>query len=453
MDRAQFVSPGGVARWVSWETTPWRDASGEVGGLLVMIHEITDMVEALEKSERSEQRLKLATEMADLRVWEIDFRGKADPRTDGVASIYGDARPNTMDTAGAIWASIHPADRPSAGAAWAKYLEDGTPFRVVVRLMQRDGPHIWVSVAAEALTAADGDIELVVGVVRNVDREKRAERAMTHALGAAEAANRAKSEFLANMSHEIRTPLNGVMGIAGALARTRLEPDQREMVGLIENSAGVLASLLGDVLDSARIDAGKLELCDEAFDLAASLRAVAALFEPRAAEKGLVFETSIAPAAEAMVSGDPVRLRQIVSNLLSNAVKFTDAGKVSLQVEATRSIETVSLRLTVRDTGIGFDAVVGAKLFKRFEQADGSIHPPALARHGNWAYGHFATTIARSHGRSELPGGRTRLPAARARPSPWSSTFRRARREEARDARAARRRRPWPRQRPHARTP
>jgi PAS domain S-box-containing protein len=372
MDRARFVSPGGVARWVSWETTPWRDANGEVGGLLVMVHEITDMVKALEQSERSEQRLKLATEMADLRVWEIDFRGKAGT-TDGVASIYGDERSALLETAGEIWNAIHPADRPGVGALWARHLEDGTPFRPVVRMMQLNGPHIWVSVAAEALTAADGTLERVVGVVRNVDREKRAERAMTHALGAAEAANRAKSEFLANMSHEIRTPLNGVMGIAGALARTHLEPDQREMVGLIENSAGVLASLLGDVLDTARIEAGKLELCDETFDLAASLRAVAALFEPRAAEKGLAFDTSIAPAAEAMVSGDPVRLRQIVSNLLSNAVKFTNAGRVCLQVEAARSIETVSLRLTVRDTGIGFDAQVGAKLFKRFEQADGSI--------------------------------------------------------------------------------
>ncbi len=372
MDRAQFVSPDGVARWINWEVTPWRDARGEVGGLVVMIHEITDMVEALEKSEGSEHRLKLATEMADLRVWEIDFRGKG-VDADGAVSIYSDEKPELMETAGHIWSSIHPADRPIADAAWAKHLQDGTPFRAVVRLMQPDGPHVWVSVAAEASLAANGGVQRVVGVARNVDREKRAEKAMAAALSAAEAANRAKSEFLANMSHEIRTPLNGVMGIAGALARTRLEPAQREMVELIENSAAVLESLLGDVLDTARIEAGRLELSNEAFDLAASLRVVAALFAPKAAEKGLAFEVVIAPTAEAMVSGDPVRLRQIVSNLVSNAVKFTDTGKVSVLVEAVRSIETVSLRLTVRDTGIGFDAEVGAKLFKRFEQADGSI--------------------------------------------------------------------------------
>jgi PAS domain S-box-containing protein len=372
MSRARFVSPDGVARWIRWEITPWRDSKGEVGGLLVMVQEITDMVEALEKSERSEHRLRLANEMAALSVWEIDFRGKT-LETDAVASIYGDPKPDILQSAGAIWSSIHPTDRPIVGAAWTRHMENGAPFRVVVRMMQPDGPHVWVAVAAEAMRAGNGDIERIVGVARNVDREKRAERAMANALAVAETANRAKSEFLANMSHEIRTPLNGVMGIAGALARTRLEPEQREMVGLIESSAGVLESLLGDVLDTARIEAGRFELSNEAFDLAASLRSVVALFEPRAAEKGLALEISIAPTAEAIVSGDAVRLRQIVSNLLSNAVKFTDAGKVSLQAEATRSIDTVSLRLIVRDTGIGFDPTVGTKLFKRFEQADGSI--------------------------------------------------------------------------------
>ena len=371
-DRSRFVSPDGVARWVRWEITPWRGAEGEFAGLLVMVDEITDVVEALEKTERSEHRLKLAAEMAELTVWELDFRGQ-NVNTEGAPSIYGDAKPDFNKAAGGIWDTVHPADRPEASALWLKHLEDGAPFRVVVRLLQANGPHVWVSIAAEAIKGSDGEVDRVVGVTKNIDREKRSESAMAKALNAAEAANNAKSEFLANMSHEIRTPLNGVMGIAGALARTSLEPDQRDMVDLIESSANVLDSLLGDVLDIARVESGRLELAHEPFDLAAALRLVASLFEPQAAEKGLGFDISIAPTAEAMVSGDVVRLRQIVSNLLSNAVKFTDQGKVSLQVEAVRSLETVSLRLVVRDSGIGFDAEAGAKLFKRFEQADGSI--------------------------------------------------------------------------------
>ncbi|HLI66204.1 MAG TPA: ATP-binding protein [Caulobacteraceae bacterium] len=373
-DRARFVAPDGVTRWVCWEIAPWTDAAGGFGGMLVMVNDITDMVEALERSEAAEQRLRLAADMAGISVWEIDLRGNS-VRTEGAISIYNDqsdALPPGADVSERIWSSIHAVDRPGVVACWEKHLEDRTPFRSVHRQLQLNGPHVWVMTAAEALRGVDGEVERVVGVTKNIDKEKRAEKAMAKALDAAEAANRAKSEFLANMSHEIRTPLNGVMGIAGALSRTELKPAQREMVEVIESSAGLLDSLLSDVLDIARIEAGRLELVREPFDLGAALKGVAALFKPKAEEKGLAFEARIAPVAEAKVTGDAVRLRQVVTNLLSNAVKFTEAGQVTLQVEAERTLEMVKLKLVVRDTGIGFDAKAGARLFRRFEQADGS---------------------------------------------------------------------------------
>jgi PAS domain S-box-containing protein len=370
-DRARFQNPAGVSRWVNWEVSPWHDPSGAFGGLLVMVNEITDMVEALEKSERAERRLELAARLTDVNVWELDFT-RQDVNYTG-ASLYPLQENDFTRVADTIWDIIHPTDRPAAEAAWDRHIETGEPFSVEVRLLRPNAPHLWVRIAAEALRGADGEVDKVVGATQNIDREKRAERAMAKALDAAEAANRAKSEFLANMSHEIRTPLNGVMGIAGALARTELDDHQREMVQLVETSAGVLDSLLGDVLDVARIESGRLVLADEPFELGPAIRVVAALFAAKAKEKGLDFEVRTAPAAEAMVTGDAIRMRQIVSNLLSNAVKFTDAGKITVQVEATRSVEVVNLQLTVRDTGIGFDAKAGAKLFQRFAQADGSI--------------------------------------------------------------------------------
>jgi PAS domain S-box-containing protein len=425
-DRAHFQAPDGVSRWVSWEISPWRDSSGAFGGLLVMVNEITDMVEALEQSKRVERRLELAAELAELSVWEIDYRRK-DVNYDGTP-IYLNQVNDFEQVDATIWDLIHPADRPAAEEHWERHIETGEPFKVVVRLLQENAPHLWVQISAEAIKGPDDEVEKVVGATRNIDRETRAERAMAKALDAAEAANRAKGAFLANMSHEIRTPLNGVMGIAGALARTSLDPNQRDLVQLIESSAGVLDNLLSDVLDFARFESGRLQLADEPFELGPAIRVVAALFEPKAREKGLDFEIVTAPAAEAMVSGDVVRLRQIMTNLLSNALKFTDAGKVSVTAEATRSVEAVNLILTVRDTGIGFDAMAGEKVFNRFEQADGSI----TRRFGGTGLG-----LAISRSLAEAMGGTLEAVSEPAKGSAFTLTLQLPRARAAADRAAA----------------
>jgi PAS domain S-box-containing protein len=207
----------------------------------------------------------------------------------------------------------------------------------------------------------------------DVTELRESAEALKQAAAEAEAANRAKSEFLANMSHEIRTPLNGVMGVAGALARTPLTGPQQEMVSLIETSAKTLETLLSDILDLARIEAGKMELRPEPFDLATSVGACGALFDAAAQAKGLDLEVAVAPDALGAYVGDAARLRQILSNLLGNAVKFTQEGGVRLTVQARRGEMSSELRFEVRDTGIGFDAETKARLFSRFEQADGSI--------------------------------------------------------------------------------
>ena len=370
--RAPLVLPGGARRWIRGEATPWRDRRGRVGGLLVMTHDITDMVEAMEKLERSQQSLRLALEIGELSMWELDHRDRR----------VNSAGPTVLDSDGGrdyetmnrdIWYGVHPADRPAAIAAWKRYEADGAPFRATFRMLQRNAPHVWVQAASELVKAPDGQVERTVGVLRNIDRQKRSEIALAKARDAAEAANRAKSEFLANMSHEIRTPLNGVMGVASALSRTPLDGGQREMVGLIESSAKTLESLLSDVLDLARVESGRLELAEEPFELSRCIADVAALFQPSAEAKGLPLIVEPAPEIDGVFLGDAARIRQILSNLVSNALKFTHAGAVRLGASALRTPAGVEARVWVSDTGIGFDEETKARLFGRFEQADGSI--------------------------------------------------------------------------------
>jgi PAS domain S-box-containing protein len=373
-DRVRLDLPDGRTAWIRSEHSPWRDASGAIGGLLLMSVDITDVVNALEATERSEQRLVLASEIGEVNIWEVDFRRKELNGLGWKDRGFAEAKISYETMAGDIWNYIHPDDRPAALALWDRHINHGEPFRTTYRLLQGRAPDIWVESAIEAVRDDAGEVIRVVGVIRNIDHEKRAAMALSKARDEAEAANRAKSEFLANMSHEIRTPLNGVMGVASALGRTDLSSGQREMVRLIESSAQTLEALLSDVLDLARIEAGRLEMKAEAFDPVQAAHDVGALFRAGAEGKGLAFHVETdGDALGQMVVGDAARLRQVLSNLVSNAVKFTAQGSVTLSLSARRAADGMVAVFRVRDTGIGFDADTARRLFDRFEQADGSI--------------------------------------------------------------------------------
>jgi PAS domain S-box-containing protein len=396
---AQAILPDGRSRWLRFEHTPWRDAHGRIGGILSTSVDVTELIETLRNAEASEQRLKLALEIGEIAMWEMDLRRETMTAAgvNPVPSLAGPLNFFAMTDEGGVWRVVHPYDRPELIAAWERHCATGEPFRGVVRVMRPDGPHLWMQVAAEAVRDETGKIVRIVNVLRNVDQVKRAEINLQRARDAAEAANRAKSEFLANMSHEIRTPLNGVMGVASALSRTELSEDQREMVGLITSSAETLESLLSDVLDLARIESGRLELKAEPFDLAQSAHDVASLFEPSAKAKGLTLSVETARSAAGLFVGDAARLRQVLSNLVSNAVKFTAKGSVRVRVRAKAAGDAAALSISVADTGIGFDAKAAERLFERFEQADGSI----TRRYGGTGLG-----LAISRSLAEAMGGR-----------------------------------------------
>ncbi|MCP5152648.1 MAG: response regulator [Ectothiorhodospiraceae bacterium] len=205
---------------------------------------------------------------------------------------------------------------------------------------------------------------------RDIERRRKSEAALLQARRDAVAASEAKSRFLANMSHEIRTPMNGVLGMAQLLSQTVSDPEQRGWVEVIDNSGRALLSLIDDILDFSKVEAGKMTLALIPFDLGATFREVGRLLAPKAAEKGVRLIVDYGPDVPRQIVGDPGRVRQILINLLGNALKFTEHGHVLLAAEClARSDGRVTLAIRVRDTGVGIPASALPRLFETFSQA------------------------------------------------------------------------------------
>lgn len=231
-------------------------------------------------------------------------------------------------------------------------------------------PPWWASVPGIAGLALLG-LSLVLTAIFGYRRRLRRITSLQlaeHKREVAEQASQAKTRFLATLGHEVRTPMTGVMGMSELLLATPLDEQQRSHTLAIQRAGVHLLRLVNDALDLAQIEAGKLQLQSQPFDLRELIDDVVGLSRPLAQRKGLAFNVQVAPQLPVMMQGDPVRMRQILLNLLGNAIKFTEKGAVGLQVEARPQ---GGVRLRVEDTGPGINVEQQSRLFRRFEQAEG----------------------------------------------------------------------------------
>lgn len=261
-------------------------------------------------------------------------------------------------------------DRAAVRASFARLLA-GDSVREVVTCRQitfeAEGVTRWLEASTRALVDADGGTPRgVIAAVRDITARKQLELALDAARASAEVATQAKSSFLANMSHEIRTPMNGVLGFTDLLLATAPTAEQRRYLELMADSGRAMMRLLNDILDLAKVEAGEMRLSEEVVDLRHVLRRCAGLMTAGAEQKGLTLRLDLSPAVPARVTGDPLRLRQIVLNLLGNAIKFTATGGVTLAAEVAGD----RLRVSVADTGIGIAPERLDAIFAEFAQAD-----------------------------------------------------------------------------------
>ncbi len=253
-------------------------------------------------------------------------------------------------------------------------LNRGMAHRYETTVQRADGHTFDVLIAKAPVTQADGTVSAIASVITDISEQKRTALELDRARLAAEAATRAKSRFLANMSHELRTPLNGVVGMASLLETTPLDSRQQRFVQTLRTSAEALITIINDILDISKIEAGKLELANQTVDPRRELEQVVSLFSARAFEKGLEIASHVAPGTPSTIEIDPVRLRQILSNLVSNAIKFTASGCVLVSLRpTTRADSSSGVRFEVLDTGIGLTPDQQSKVFEAFAQADDSI--------------------------------------------------------------------------------
>jgi PAS domain S-box-containing protein len=390
-----------------------RDRPATIEG---MARDITHQKQAEAALQESEIRYRVLFKQSPLPVWVYDVETlRFLSVNEAAVERYGYTRDEFLSM---TIADIHSHGEPDS--FWARVREPRAAATHRVRDLRhrkKDGSVLEVEVLSHELTLAGRVVRMVVAL--DMTEQHRVERELQRAKDAAEAMSRAKSHFLANMSHELRTPMNGIVGMTRLALETDLSPEQRQYIDLVRASAQALLVVVNDILDFSKMEAGRLELHPEPFDIRELLTETLQSLGPAAHERGLQLWGRVAPRVPHRVTADPNRLRQVIVNLVGNGIKFTHVGEVSVDIDTvgsdTGEAGECSLAVRVADTGIGIPRDKQQIIFEEFRQADGST---------SRQYGGTGLGLAISWRLVEMFGGRIEVESDVDRGSVFSFTAR-----------------------------
>jgi PAS domain S-box-containing protein len=347
--------------------------------LLTFVHDITERKHSLELAQENEERYRRVSDL----VSDFAYASRIEPggtmvsvwATGAFTRITGSPLEET-DPFSALISRIHLEDAYIA-LHHTDRLFDGHPDVAEFRIINKDGETRWVqNFVHPVLDEKEGRVTWFYGATQDITERKLMEEHLRQAKEAAESATQAKSQFLANMSHEIRTPLNAIIGLTSLLKDTNLDAEQRDFVKTIWTSGNVLLTVINEILDISKIEAGKLELEARPFQLRHCVQEAVHITMPNALEKKLELIVDVGDSVPQLVLGDIDHLRQILVNLIGNAIKFTDQGEIIITISAEKNLVTElpqrKVKISVQDTGVGISAERMPTLFESFAHVDPS---------------------------------------------------------------------------------
>ncbi len=361
----EIISLKGVRKSVIISASPIMGEDGRLDSTISSVVDITDRINTEKKLQESEKRLMETQRIAQLGTWEFDVATEEIRWSEETFRIAG-RPPKDKLTLDEYLESIHPDDIPRLDETLKKSISSHKPYEIELRHRRLDGSYNHTLTRGEPVVR-DNVVVKFIGSVLDITQRKQVEEELRRAKNAAEAANLAKSTFLANMSHELRTPLNAILGFSELMTRdSNLSAEQLSNLETIGRSGEHLLALINDVLELSKIEAGRVVLHPETFDLHRLLFVIEEMFSLRAQEKGLTLVVERTSDVPRFIIADQGKLRQSLINILGNAVKFTTQGRIALRVKC----EGGTLFFEVEDTGAGIAADELDRVFDVFVQSD-----------------------------------------------------------------------------------